>query len=287
MADILYNIKKVVLSELDPTTGLIKASNPIICTVTTADSAELDPVISNGEEKMLRSDENILAIARTPDLLYGYNLKLKDNTFDVNVGSLIEGGVIRRDGGMNIIGYDSPKLADGATMKPFQAEIYIANYERDSIKNYVKVTLTNCVGKAPKLGFKKEFFAPEFEIKARENTLAGKPIKTIDYVSSLPTDDTTAPTLTRNGSGSITIPASYTGKLDELGYIYIVPASATVTTLSHLANLVAVGMGKVGTMLSAGTDISIATTGLSAGSYKVYGVDTVGNVSAGQALTLA
>lgn len=183
--DILYGIKKVVLTELDPATGAVKTGTPIICTVTTAEEAELEPVLSEGEEKVLRTDDKILAIARTPDLLYGYNLKLKDNTFDVNVASLIEGGVIRKEE-TEIVGYDSPKLADGATMKPFQAEIYVANYEGDSIKGYVKVTLTNCTGKAPKLGFKKDFFAPEFEIKARENTKASKSVKLIDYVDALP-----------------------------------------------------------------------------------------------------
>lgn len=183
--DILYGIKKVVLTELDPATGLVKALTPIICSVTTAEEAELEPVLSEGDEKVLRTDEKILAIARTPDLLYGYNLKLKDNTFDVNVASLVEGGTIRKVGEV-IEGYDSPKLADGATMKPFQAEIYVANYAGDSITGYVKITLNNCTGKAPKLSFKKDFFAPEFEIKARENTLASKPIKSVDYVDELP-----------------------------------------------------------------------------------------------------
>jgi len=185
MSDILYGIKKVVLSELDPATGLVKVGTPIICNVTTAEEAELEPVISEGDEKVLRTNEKILAIASTPDLLYGYNLKLKDNTFDINVASLIEGGTIRKTG-EDIVGYDSPKLEDGATMKLFQAEIYVANYEGDDIIGYIKITLTKCTGKAPKLAFKKDFFAPEFEIKARENTKSGKPVKLIDYVTSVP-----------------------------------------------------------------------------------------------------
>ncbi len=286
MGDILYGVKHVVLSELDPTTGNIKAVNPIICTVTTAEEAELDPLISEGEEDLLRTDNMILAIARTPDLLYGYNLKLKDNTFDVNVGSLVEGGTIRLDGGLNVVGYDSPKLADGATMKPFQAEIYIANYSGDSIVNYIKLTLTNCTGKAPKLGFKRDFFAPEFEIKARENTLANKAIKLIDYVSSLPTADTTAPTYTRTGSGDLEIPGNLVGSSNELGYVYLVPSTATITTLAQLQNIVSAGLGKVGTMVQASVDINIATTGLTVGTYKAYAVDTSGNISAGVSVVL-
>ena len=286
MSEILYGIKHVVLSELDPATGLIKAVNPIICTVTTAEDAELDPVISNGEEKMLRSDELILAIARTPDLLYGYNLKLKDNTFDVSVASLIEGGTIRRDGGQNIVGYDSPKLADGATMKQFQAEIYIANYEGDSIKNYVKLTLTNCIGKAPKLGFKKDFFAPEFEIKARENTTANKAIKLVDFVSVLPSADTIAPTATRVSGASVEIPTAVQASSNEMGLVYLAPAGATITTATDLETLVNVGLAVVEAVIGTGVTLDLDTTDLDPGDYKIYAVDAAKNVSTGVAVAL-
>jgi hypothetical protein len=185
MADILYGIKRVVIKELDPTTQLPKASG-IECTIETAQEAELEPVVSAGDEQVHRDDDKVLAVVRTEDLLYGYNLKLIDASFDVTVASLIEGGTIRKDLDGNVIGYDSPMLKDGVTMKPFLTEIYVANYEGDSIKNYVKVTLNNCLGKAPKLTFKKEFFAPEFEIKAREATKADKPVKSIDYLDALP-----------------------------------------------------------------------------------------------------
>lgn len=287
MGDILYGIKKVILSELDPTTGLIKAVSPIICTIDTAEEADLDPETSKGEEKVLRTDDQILAIARTEDLLYGYNLKLKDNTFDVSVASLIEGGTIRRDGGNNIIGYDSPKLADGVTMKPFQAEIYVANYEGDSIVNYTKITLTNCKGKAPKLGFKKTFFAPEFEIKARENTLANKPIKTVDYVETLPSDDITPPVVTKTSGSSVTKPAVVIAKSNELGYLYLVPATAIITTVSALAELVNTGYGSTVQVTLVDTDTSISTTNIATGSYKIYAVDLAGNISTGVAVTVA
>lgn len=187
MADILYNVKKVKITELDPKTGMPKASG-LVKTIETGEEVELEPVISEGEEKVHRSGERILAIARENDLLYGYNLKFKDATFDVELAALIEGGKLIYDAvdSTKVIGYESPKLTDGATMKPFKMEIYVANYEGDSIKDYVEVTMNYCIGKAPKLSFKKEFFAPEFEVKARENTKAGLPIKKTSYVDVLP-----------------------------------------------------------------------------------------------------
>lgn len=279
MADILYGVKLVVLNELDPVTQNIKAGG-VSCKVTTAESAELESVISNGEEKVLRDDTQILAIARTPDLLYGYTLKLTDNTFDVNVASLVEGGTIRRDGSNNIIGYDSPKLADGATMKPFAADIYVANYEGDSIKNYTKITLNNCTGKAPKLTFKKDFFSPEFEIDAREATKAGKPIKSIDYVDALPSDDTTPPTVTLVSVSPVTKPEVVTATSDKIGGLYLVIGTATVDSLSDLSALVNVGLGAYASVASVNTNVDLATSGLATtGEFKVYAVDAAGNIS--------
>ncbi|MBE6067766.1 MAG: hypothetical protein E7211_08750 [Clostridium lundense] len=186
--DILYNIKKVVIEELDSATGLVKAGGKPI-NLTCDSEADIDPVVSKGDEKVLRDDNKILAVARTNDLIYGYDLKLTNNTFDVGLAALIEGGTIRYDDlePTKIVGYDAPMLADGDTkIKEFKTTMYIANYEGDAIKNYVKLTLNKCIGEAPKMSFKKDFYAPEFTIKARENTKARLTVKSIDYVDSLP-----------------------------------------------------------------------------------------------------
>ena len=184
MADILYGVKLLVLEELDEKTQLPREGG-VTCYATTGQSAELEPVVSEGEEKIARSDTKILAIVRTPDLLYGYNLKLVDNTFDINAAALIEGGAVKKSGD-EVIGYDSAMLAEGATMKPFRATIYVANYQGDAIVNYVKLTLNKCEGKAPTIKVGEDFFAPEFEIKAREATKAGLPVKNLEYVDELP-----------------------------------------------------------------------------------------------------
>lgn len=187
MADILYGVKLVVLTELDALTGAVKSgAKPIF--IETAEEVELDPVISAGDEKVHRDDTKILAIASTPDLLYGYNFKLKDATFSPEVAALIEGSNVTYDtvDTTKVKSYSTPMLAEGAKMKPFKADVYVANYEGDSIKDYSMITLNKCSGKAPKMSLKKDFYAPEFEIKARENTKASKPIKDVSYVTTLP-----------------------------------------------------------------------------------------------------
>lgn len=194
MADVLYGVKRVVLTELDPATQLPKEDG-IVCHIETGESAELEPVVSEGEENVKRTDNKILAVVRTEDLLYGYDMTFVDNTFDPTIASLIGGGKVTTEGQdlqKKVTGFETPMMSEGATMKPFKAEIYVANYEGDSIKNYVCITLNNCKGKAPKFSVGKDFYAPEFEIKAREATKAKKPIKTISYVDALPVVSQTA-----------------------------------------------------------------------------------------------
>lgn len=285
MADILYNIKKVVITELDEATGMPKVGS-IPINVKTAEEADIDPDISNGEKKVKRDDDQILAIAETPDLLIGYKLKLKDNLFTPEVASIIEGAKIVKQGD-TVVGYDAPMMKDGATMKPFKLDMYVANYEGTSIKNYAKITFNYCTGKASKMSFKKDFYSPEFEVYAKENTKAGLSVKQVRYVDQLPPDDTTKPVVTMTSTGSVTIGNPVIAKVDKLGLLYLIPNGATATTKAQMDTLVNVGLSKMATIVATGIDTSIATTTLTAGSYKVYAVDLSGNISDPKSITLA
>lgn len=180
---ILYNIKKVVVTELDPSTGKTKAGG-VVAEIETAQKAELEPVVSEGDEEILRSPDNILAIARTDDLIYGYDIKLTDNTFNAQAAGLIGGYKVTGSGETEK--YETPMISEGFTGKPFKMEIYVANYSGDDIVNYAKITLNKCIGKFPSMSVGDGFYAPEFEIKARENTKASLPIKEVTFVTDLP-----------------------------------------------------------------------------------------------------
>ena len=186
---ILYNIKKVVLTELDPATGAPKAEGGVKATIETAQKAELEPVLSEGEEDILRAPDKILAVVRTDDLIYGYDVKLTDNTFSAEVAGLVAGYKVTKvsDGGQKDK-YATPMMTEGFTGKPFKLDIYVANYSGDAIVDYAKVTLNKCIGKFPTMSIGDGFYAPEFEIKARENTKASLPIKEITFVDSIPAD---------------------------------------------------------------------------------------------------
>ena len=181
---ILYGIKKAVLTELDAVTGLVKESG-VKATIKTAEEASLSPVLSEGAEEILRNDTNILAVVRTDDLLYGYDFTFKDNQFDLNSAQLL-GGLVVEDGDKVVV--KTPMLSEGSVLRPFKMELYVANYEMDAIVGYAKITLNKCFGKFPEISIGKEFFAPEFEVKARENSAADLPIFSIEEVEELPAD---------------------------------------------------------------------------------------------------
>ena len=185
---ILYNIKKVVLTELDPKTGAPKASDGVKATIETAQKAELEPVLSEGDEDVLRAPEKILAVVRTDDLIYGYDVKLTDNTFGPEVAGLVAGYKVTKGGASQKDKYATPMMNEGFTGKPFKLDIYVANYSGDAIVDYAKITLNKCIGKFPTMSIGDGFYAPEFEIKARENTKAGLPIKEITFVDEIPAD---------------------------------------------------------------------------------------------------
>lgn len=279
MGDILYGVKLVILNELDPVTELVKAGG-ITCRVDTAEEVNLDPVLAKGNEKVLRSDLKILAVASTDDLLYGYAFKFINSTFDLNIVGLIEGGTIRKTG-ENITGYDASMLSEGATMKLFSAEIYVANYEGSSIKNYTKVTLNKCKGRAAKLAYKDDFFAPEFDVDAREATKAGKPIKSIDYIDALPPIDVTPPILTIITVTPVVKPAIVSASSSKLGGLYLVHSAALIDSISDLNALVNVKLGSYASIVTPGVATSLLTLNIAVGSYKVYAVDLSGNISIG------
>lgn len=178
---ILYGIKKVVLTELDETTGQAKASGTT-CTLTTAEEAEMTPVYAEGTEEVLRSAEKILAIVREDDLLYGLDLTFKDNTFDEKCAELVCGYKKAADESKKL---STPMMSEGNIARPFKMEIFVKQVEGDAVVGYVKITLNKCYGKFVSMKVGKEFFAPEFEIKARENSKAKLPIQTIEFVQTI------------------------------------------------------------------------------------------------------
>jgi len=89
--------------------------------------------------------------------------------------------------------------------------------------------------------------------------------------------DTTAPTASVT-SASISASGSATIRSSEIGRGFLVNTSVTVTNLSSITGASG-SLWNAITITSADTDTSLAATGLSAGTYKVYTIDQSGNLS--------
>ena len=187
--DILYNVKRVILEELIIATGLVNPSGKKYVLECDSEIA-LEPMILEGESKVLRDSTKLLARAKEEDLIEGYKLTLTSVRFPVGAIPLIQGGTLtmgQSDNVSKIAGYTAPKMAEGNVgKKPFKLTAYVENYDGDDIVNYVKFEFNKCKGKPFNLDLKKDFFAPVFEVTATENTKANKASFGFTYVTALP-----------------------------------------------------------------------------------------------------
>lgn len=92
--------------------------------------------------------------------------------------------------------------------------------------------------------------------------------------------DTTPPTVTMVSTSPVMADLHVIVKSTESGIVYLVPASKTATTKAQLESLVAEKLANKAIVASANAETAITTTRLALGDYKVYAVDSAGNVSA-------
>ncbi|MFZ9644830.1 MAG: hypothetical protein ACO290_07480, partial [Ilumatobacteraceae bacterium] len=90
--------------------------------------------------------------------------------------------------------------------------------------------------------------------------------------------DTTAPTASVT-TASISTSGTATIRSTEIGRGFLVNTSVTVTNLASITGASG-SLWNAITIPTADTDTSLAATGLSAGTYKVYAIDQSGNLSA-------
>lgn len=186
--DYLYNVKRVMLEELDPATGDVKAGaekHVIDCD----SEVTIDPEINEGTKTVLRDSTKILAQAAQEDLLVAVNLTLTTVKFPAKVLPIIQGGMLRTDATTptDIVGYDAPTMAEGvANKKYFKLTIFVENYEGEAVFNYVQFTFPKCRGRIIGLTLNKEFTAPQFNIRATENSKLNKSVYSFDYIDALP-----------------------------------------------------------------------------------------------------
>ncbi|MCR1129730.1 hypothetical protein NE172_02090 [Clostridium botulinum] len=145
----------------------------------TASSIDVEPILSAGKRDILRVKNKILGINATEDIVIGYKLKLKDNTFDINVMQLVDGGTIKGDH------YESIPAGQVVEKDLFTLTVYTEEKDYSRTTGYTKFEWKHCKGKVPKYKIEDgNFIVPEFE--AESIPFRGETTVDIDTVSKLP-----------------------------------------------------------------------------------------------------
>lgn len=185
----LYGVRLLVLTELDPTTGMPKVDAEEVW-VETPQQVGFEPQIIEGARQEVRGGDRLIATVEEADNFVGINATFNDASLNLEAMRLIGGGTIT-DGE-----YVPPTVEEQATKPPFKADIYVAQYEEGAqeasdVSGFAKITLERCIGRVPSFTAQgQNFLVPSYTLKARDNKKASKPCYTISFVEELPTKTT-------------------------------------------------------------------------------------------------
>ena len=92
----------------------------------TAQEANIDPNLSEGEENVLRIKNKILATNRTEDIVVGYDTTLSANTLLPELFAIVDGGKLVYDSvdTDKVVSYDAPLAGIPVKRKSFTLNLY-------------------------------------------------------------------------------------------------------------------------------------------------------------------
>ncbi|MEK4228380.1 S-layer homology domain-containing protein [Solibacillus sp. FSL H8-0538] len=185
-----------------------------------------------------------------------------------------------------IIGTDGKRItitASVANSKATKATVEFYKVENDVVAS---TPLADYTRNADIIDGKVDFSSSElpagtYQVKVTVGSVSGVASEYVTVFSG----DQTAPTLTV-GLPSIGEGENVYFKSNEIGEVYLVHGSQSPTNKSELENLVSGNNAKKTSVSTANTDFKITTTNLAPGEYKIYAVDSAGNVSTPQVVTI-
>lgn len=189
---VLFGVQRVFLQEIDPVTKLPfegSAEYVLKC----AESVNLEPVVEEGEESILKCPSNnaILANRLDNDTFIGYDVTLTDNEWNAGVMALVNGFETVADADtQEITTLITPMIENGMNFKPFRMVIFAAAYEGKDIARYVVFVLNSCTGSLSTIDLGQDWVQFEYNIKAREATAAGFPVMSVGYYTAPEAPDT-------------------------------------------------------------------------------------------------
>lgn len=135
----------------------------------TGTEASMKARVDEGQKKVLRKRNTLLAQNNTAALIMGYDIELTDLLAHYELVALLEGGSVTKDAEGNVTGYTGPVAGEEVTLTPFTLEVYCANRGTNNrVLDYQKFTYQNCTGKSPVEWTVKdgEFASPKYVIES-------------------------------------------------------------------------------------------------------------------------
>lgn len=166
--------------------------------IDTAQSAAVEPSVSEGADEELRVKNKILAQNRTEDILKGCDITLTDVLWTPEVFSIIDGGTATyaeaadEANGVQVgdfISYAAPVAGQVADRTRFTLTVYTQENDIDGDpKGYLAVSFPNCKGAPVSANFEDgTFMASEYTIKSRPKT--GQSPYSYERMKTLPAVD--------------------------------------------------------------------------------------------------
>jgi hypothetical protein len=182
----LYGCRGLVITQLNADGSM--PGTPDRYGIKTSQKASVEVEYEEGEKSTLRGGDKVLAKVEDRDTITGANVKFTDARFDAKATKIIGGGTLLTSG-EEITGWEAPKTTDDEPL-PFAAELYTANYNaQGGVDGYIKYSFPFCKGKLPAVEHSdKEWSAPEFEIRGRENPSTAAACYRKEFVASLPVE---------------------------------------------------------------------------------------------------
>lgn len=197
----ITGIRRIFIQELDPATELPKSPDDFIEN-TSITSIQVNPLIDTGTDIIKRGDCNINAIKFARQLLYGYDMTITDDKFNIELLSLLVGDkLIKKDG--KIVGSETNKICECIEQKHFRVQVIAENRECASVLNYVVFIFNNCVAIPSGFTINNEDFATlELTIRATDASKAGLPMRQNTFVDTLPDKPVEMPKETPGNGGN-------------------------------------------------------------------------------------
>lgn len=200
--------------------------------IDTAQEVSVEAEVVEGESDELRGGDRILVRIEEDDIVVGAELGFTDARFDAKATELIAGGTLIYDGNDPdvIIGWDSPKIEEQYSKKPFEAEVFVQAFNAEGGREaYLRYTFRYCKGSAPNITHgDQEWGTPEFTLKARENPSTKESTYKKEFVSVLPLVDPPTDLVATPGVNQVALTWSAVDGADSYSVFYYKGGDAPV-----------------------------------------------------------